>query len=77
VFEVAEECDIPFDHIQFMNGHEKYHFLRNKDFIFHLDDDTFELRDINRNTHVTAISSLAGDWKAKCERAIKLYIKDR
>ena len=46
LFEVADECGINRENIHFTNQNPKVIFLKDKDFLFHLDDDIFELMDI-------------------------------
>ena len=43
IFKVAKELKIPKDKIIFTNYHNKIDFLRDKGFIWHLDDDAIEL----------------------------------
>jgi len=73
LFDVAKECGITIDHIHFMNMVDKYEFFaRNKGFLWHLDDDQFEIDDINQYTETIGIScSNRSNWKSKCERLIK------
>jgi len=46
LFEVADECGIKRENIHFTNHQPKIIFLKDKDFLFHLDDDIIELMDI-------------------------------
>jgi hypothetical protein len=46
LFDVAEECGIKKENIQFTCMESKSIFLEGKDFVFHLDDDDIELMDI-------------------------------
>ena len=75
LFEVAKECGINFNNIHFTDHQDKWQFLKDKGFIFHLDDDWHELRCIQRNIKGTmAISSFGNPkWKHKCQKAIKNY----
>lgn len=43
LYDVAEECGIKKEHIHFTNGEDKIVFLKEKNFVFHLDDDDVEL----------------------------------
>ena len=43
LFEIAEECGILKEHIVFTDHQDKIHFLKEKGFAFHLDDDPDEL----------------------------------
>ena len=71
LFDIADQCGIQRDHIQFMNMALKSEFFRNNDFLWHLDDDQFECNDINKNTNTVAIQCNSSNWKHKCERLIK------
>jgi hypothetical protein len=46
LFDVAEDCGIKKENIQFTCMESKSVFLKDKGFIFHLDDDDIELMDI-------------------------------
>lgn len=46
VFEAAGRIGIPNERIKFMNYQDKVEFIRNNDFVFHLDDDEYELYQI-------------------------------
>ena len=74
LFDVADECGIPRNQIQFMNMDDKWKFFKGKDFIWHLDDDKHEIRDINAYTNTIGISVI-GSYRNKCERIIKMYEK--
>ena len=43
LYDVAEECGIPREKIVFTEHIDKIVFLKDKDFVFHLDDDEHEL----------------------------------
>lgn len=46
VFEVAEECGISKEKVIFTDHKDKINFLKGKEFLFHLDDDGYELMEI-------------------------------
>ena len=72
LFEVAEKCGITRDHIKFTNMEPKDTFFKDHpDFIWHLDDDQFELRCVSTYTKVKAISAIGSSWKHKCEKLLK------
>lgn len=71
LFEIADQCGISRDHIKFMNMELKSEFFRDRDFLWHLDDDQFECNDINKTTNTVAIQCNSSNWKHKCERLIK------
>jgi hypothetical protein len=71
LIEVAQWCGIKLTNIHFTNGKLKWNFLKDKGFLFHLDDDWVELNYIRDNTDVTQISSFGNpDWKDDCEKVI-------
>ena len=47
---VSDSLGIPRENIYFMNSTPKYKFFINKDFIWHLDDDLDEWKEINTYT---------------------------
>lgn len=77
LFTVADQCGISIDHIKFMNMAPKYEFFfENEDFLWHLDDDYVECREINQDTKTVGISCANGsNWIAKCERLINKKLK--
>jgi len=78
LFVVAEHCAIPVENIHFMNMADKYEFFAaNKGFLWHLDDDQFEIDDINQHTETIGISCSNGsNWKHKCERLINKKLNE-
>ena len=55
LFTVAAKCGIKPENIHFMDMVEKYHFFqRNESFLWHLDDNYIECREINQNTKTVA-----------------------
>lgn len=74
LFVVAEELGIPREHIIFTNMQDKADFIKDKGFIWHLDDDRIELDDINSRTDVIGIS-VHGNYRHKCNKLIKNYEK--
>ena len=71
LFEVAEECGIKRENIVFTNMESKdTFFVDHPDFVWHLDDDQFELRCVS-TTKVKAVSAIGSSWKHKCEKLLK------
>ena len=76
LFDVAEDCGIKKENIQFTCMESKSIFLKDKGFIFHLDDDDIELMDIFENNkfdqnkcfpvHVDHF-----EWKETCQNILK------
>ncbi len=71
LFDVANDCGIKRENIKFTCMESKSIFLKDKGFIFHLDDDDIELmdiletRDICRPLHVDHF-----DWKENCRNIL-------
>lgn len=67
---VAEKLKIPKERIIFTNHENKIDFLRDKDFIWHLDDDVIELSFFKREK-VTGISCYKNNsWENKCNKLL-------
>lgn len=73
LYTVADFVKIPRKRIVFTNYEKKSTFFAaNSDFIFHLDDDYYELVEIQRETNVIAISVIGTTtWKNKINRILK------
>ena len=69
LWQVANEIGISLENIHFTNMTEKSEFLKDRDFIWHLDDDYIENRAIPRDAKIPSIS-VSGNWKSKCERLL-------
>jgi len=72
LFRVAEKLKVPRDHIHFTNFQNKSTFIKGQDFIWHLDDDFMEIKDINRTTKTKGIYVLGNDWKHDCKKLLNL-----
>ena len=71
LFKIADECGIKKEHIKFTNMESKSVFLKNKGFVFHLDDDDIELMEIDENLDgCTSIFVEDLDWKEKCKKVL-------
>jgi hypothetical protein len=74
LFEVASNLGIPNERIHFTDMMDKWRFLQDKDFIWHLDDDWCENRQILKHTKTKAISAFGNSsWRQKCERILKKH----
>lgn len=71
--EIAEELGIPKSRIIYTNMISKWKFIKDKEFLWHLDDDWIETDDINKNAKPTKGISCWGTpkWREKCEKIIK------
>lgn len=71
LFTVAGEIGIRIDRIHFTNMEDKYLFFKDKDFLWHLDDDSIECDMINRSVKTRAICCFGNStWKNKCNKLI-------
>lgn len=74
LFNVADECGIKLDNIQFTCMESKSIFLKDKGFIFHLDDDVDELMDIlDSKDGCKPVNVDHFDWKNTCGYCLKLF----
>ena len=72
LYEVTDSLGIPRNKIIFVEMADKYKFLENQGFIWHLDDDWVELNMLNKFTNVKGISSFGNPkWKFKCDKLLK------
>jgi hypothetical protein len=60
LFEVTDKIGISRDNIHFTEMADKWEFLKDKGFLFHLDDDCIELELLEENTDVVPICHY--DW---------------
>jgi len=73
LYEIVTEIGIRRDHIQFTNQEPKFKFL-DENCIFHLDDDWIEIKKINKETKVKAISVFGnGNWQNDCLNLIDKF----
>ena len=71
LYKVTDSLGIPRERIKFMNMEEKHTFVKDMDFMFHLDDDWIEINWINRYTSTKGISCFGNTmWKAKCNKIL-------
>ena len=72
LFRIADNIGIKREHIMFTNHVSKSEFIKGKDFIFHLDDDSDELIAILESGDSCKPSNVNHfDWERDC----RLYIK--
>lgn len=77
LFSVAEECGIKLNNIHFTCMESKSHFLKDKGFIFHIDDDVDELMDIlNSKDSCKTVNVDYFEWKENCENILKKYLEN-
>jgi len=67
LFDVTNECGIREEHIHFTNGVDKILYLKDKGFLFHLDDDIDELMSIlDGKDKCVPLNVNHSDWKENC-----------
>jgi hypothetical protein len=72
LYDVAQECGIPRERIQFTEFVDKIEFLKGKEFIFHLDDDIDELIAIlESDDNCQGLNVDHFDWKNNCKSLLK------
>ena len=72
LFDVAQDCGIKKENIQFTCMESKSLFLKDKGFVFHLDDDDIELMDIfESKDSCRAIHVDHFEWKETCQNILK------
>jgi hypothetical protein len=71
LFEIAKECGILKEHIVFTDHQDKIHFLKDKGFAFHLDDDSDELLYIiESGDPCRPVNVDHFEWKQSCHSII-------
>jgi hypothetical protein len=67
LYDVAEECGISRERIQFTEHVDKIEFLEGKNFVFHLDDDMDELIEIKKSGDPCGPINVGhNDWEIFC-----------
>lgn len=74
VYKLADTLGINRDNIHFCNMKMKYDYLKDKDFLWHLDDDMLEVEEINMLPDTRAIW-INEDWLTECNKLINENIK--
>ena len=73
LFRVADNIGIKQEHIIFTNHASKSEFIKGKDFIFHLDDDSDELIEIlNSKDPCKPINANHFEWEYDCRKFIEI-----
>jgi len=70
IFTLASKIGIKKDHIIFTNYQQKWGFLKDRDFVWHLDDDPNMLQNIADNTDIGVVYVELPAWMGKCERLL-------
>lgn len=72
VYKIADLVGIPKENIVFCNMGDKWNFLKDKNFVWHIDDDHIECDMINRRIGCRGICHFGvSTWKNKCEKLLK------
>lgn len=70
--EVTDPLGIPEERIHFTNMRDKWEFIENKGFTWHLDDDWIENEMINSRTFTKGIDIFGNpDWKKQCDGLLR------
>ena len=71
LYEITDDLGIPRENITFTNMEDKWQYLENKGFRFHLDDDWIENEMINERRVSKGINFFGNpNWKEECEGSI-------
>ena len=77
LFDVAEECGIKRQNIHFTCMEPKSIFLKDKGFVFHLDDDDIELMEIlESGDSCRAIHVEHFEWKETCKNILQKNLEN-
>jgi len=69
---ITDTLGIPEEKIHFTNMKDKWEFIENRGFIWHLDDDWIENEMINSRTLTKGIDCFGNpQWKQQCESLLK------
>lgn len=73
LYNIADKVGILRENIIFTNYQDKGEVLMNQPFIWHLDDDLYQLESIAKNTMIAAVhfSRDNDNWMSHCERLLK------
>jgi hypothetical protein len=73
IFFTCQRLGIPITRIIMTNGSNKSHFLKDKDFIWLLDDMEFNVKDVTKHSDCIGIRYTPWnmEWRDKCELLIK------
>ena len=69
VFELADNLGIKRSNIHFCNMQPKFDYFKDKDFLWHLDDDMLEIEEINMLPDITAVWTQY-NWLEQCNKLI-------
>lgn len=71
LLDVSDSIGIHRNHIKFCSMSDKYLFLENEDFAFHLDDDMTEIEMINKFTETHGINLFGNkQWMHDCDKIL-------
>jgi len=72
LIKVITELNIPFHKVKFTNFEWKYEYLKDSEFIWHLDDNPDEFRYIQKFTNVEPIIYGRKKWRKLCLKVLKI-----
>ena len=71
LYEITDDLGIPRENITFTNMEDKWQYLENKGFRFHVDDDWIENEMINERRVSKGINFFGNpNWKDECESSL-------
>lgn len=70
LFDVADEIGISREHIIFTNKEPKLPYVKEQNFLWHLDDDLEERDSITMNSKTMGIWAINTHWKDKCNNLL-------
>jgi len=74
LWDVINDLGIKKDKVRFTGYEDKYHFLKDDNYILHLDDDGGELNNIYKFTNVHPINVTKDSWINKCNDILGVNI---
>lgn len=78
LYRVARALEIPMERIHFTNYENKSEFIKDKGFLWHLDDDVIELSFINSDTNCIGVSCYKNaTWRDICEDLIEKELNNK
>tara|TARA_R110000803_G_scaffold138258_1_gene205090 strand:+ start:135 stop:548 length:414 start_codon:yes stop_codon:yes gene_type:complete len=76
LFKVTDNLGIQRDRITFTEYCDKSEFLNNQGFIWHLDDDDYELEMIKKDTDLEGVMVFGNPhWENECNNILKSWVK--
>lgn len=71
LYKILDEIGLPKHKVRFMCMESKHTYLEHTYVLWHLDDDTIELENINMYCKTIGIDVTKPNWKDECEKLLK------